>query len=105
MLTIFQPHQYNRTLELLEDFKTCFTDTDELIVPNIYESRDSKEDKAKINSKIFIEEINHPNKIDWENFENTLDLIKKWDKQNNFWIILLMGAWDIDNLRNKIKTS
>ncbi len=105
LLTIFQPHQYNRTLELLEDFKTCFTDTDELIVPNIYESRDSKEDKAKINSKIFIEEINHPNKIDWENFENTLDLIKKWDKQNNFWIILLMGAWDIDNLRNKIKTS
>lgn len=105
LLTIFQPHQYNRTLELLEDFKTCFTDTDELIVPNIYESRDSEEDKAKINSKIFIEEINHPNKIDWENFENTLDLIKKWDKQNNFWIILLMGAWDIDNLRQKIKTS
>jgi hypothetical protein len=64
ILTIFQPHQYNRTLELLEDFKTCFLYTDKLIVPNIYESRDSEEDKKKINSKIFVEKINHSNKID-----------------------------------------
>jgi hypothetical protein len=33
-----------------------------------------------------------------------LELIKKWDKQNQFWIILLQWAWDIDNLRYKIKT-
>ena len=84
-------------MELLEDFKTCFTDTDCLIVPNIYESRDSEEDKAKINSKIFVEKINHPNKIDWENFENTLELIEKWDKENKDWIILLMWAGNIDN--------
>ena len=102
ILTIFQPHQYNRTLELLEDFKTCFGDTDQLIVPNIYESRDSEEDKKKINSKIFIEKIEHPNKIDWENFEKTLELIKKWDKQNKNGLILLMWAGNIDSLRNKI---
>ena len=105
ILTIFQPHQYNRTLELLSDFKTCFYDTDELIVPNIYESRDSQEDKKKINSKIFIENIKHNNKLDWENFEKTLKEIEKWDKENQFWIILLMWAWDIDNLRQKIKTN
>ena len=104
ILTVFQPHQYNRTLELLEEFKTCFYDTDKLIVPNIYESRDSEEDKKKINSSIFIENIKHDNKIDWENFENTLNLINKWNKENQFWIILLMWAWDIDNLRQKIKT-
>ena len=44
-----------------------------LIVPNIYESRDSEEDKKKINSRIFIEKINHPNKIDWESFEKKED--------------------------------
>jgi UDP-N-acetylmuramate-alanine ligase len=48
----------------LEDFKTCFLDTDKLIVPNIYESRDTEEDKNKINSEIFINKINHKNKID-----------------------------------------
>ena len=104
ILTIFQPHQYNRTLELLEDFKTCFKDTDELIVPNIYESRDSEEDKAKMNSKIFVNKINHKNKIDWENFEKTLDLINEFDKKNKNSIIILMWAWNIDNLRQKIKT-
>jgi UDP-N-acetylmuramate--alanine ligase len=63
ILTVFQPHQYNRTLELFEEFKTCFYDTDKLIVPNIYESRDSDEDKKKINSKILIENIKHNNKL------------------------------------------
>jgi UDP-N-acetylmuramate--alanine ligase len=64
ILTIFQPHQYNRTLELLEEFKTCFYDTDKLIIPNIYESRDSDEDKKKINSRKLIEYIKHDNKLD-----------------------------------------
>ena len=35
ILTVFQPHQYNRTLELLNDFKNCFVDTDELIIPMV----------------------------------------------------------------------
>ena len=104
ILTIFQPHQYNRTLELLEDFKNCFSDTDTLIVPNIYESRDSEEDKKKINSKKFVELINHPDKIDWENFEKTLKLIDKWEQKNKNWIILLIWAGNIDDLRKKIKT-
>jgi len=104
ILTVFQPHQYNRTYELLENFKTCFFDTDKLIIPNIYESRDSLKDKKKINTQKFIDYIKHDNKVNWENFERTLKLIKKWDKENQFWIILLQWAWDIDNLRHKIKT-
>jgi UDP-N-acetylmuramate--alanine ligase len=64
ILTIFQPHQYNRTLELIKDFKNCFVDTDKLIIPNIYESRDSEQDKKKINSKKLVDLINHPDKID-----------------------------------------
>ena len=105
ILTIFQPHQYNRTLELLEDFKNCFKYTDKLIVPNIYESRDSEEDKKKINSAKFVELINHSDKIDWENFEKTLELIEEWEKKNKNWIILLMWAGNIDDLRKKIQTN
>ena len=104
ILTIFQPHQYSRTLELLEDFKTCFSDTDELIIPNIYESRDSDEDKKKINSEKLVKLINHPNKKDGEWLENTLKLIKNFDSKNTGAIIILLGAWDVDNLRYKIKT-
>jgi UDP-N-acetylmuramate--alanine ligase len=105
ILTVFQPHQYNRTLELLEWFKTCFVDTDKLIIPNIYESRDTKEDKEKIDSKKLISYINHWDKIDWDWLDNTLKLILDYDRQ---WpqssIIILLWAWDVDDLRFKIDT-
>ncbi len=102
---VFQPHQYSRTIELLEDFKSCFIDADTLIVPDIYESRDSDEDKSKMNSKIFTDTLKHPNKIDGQWWKNTLRLILDYDKKNpNSSIILLLGAGDIDNLRHKIKT-
>ncbi len=103
ILTIFQPHQYSRTLELLEDFKNCFWDTDKLIISNIYESRDSQEDKKKITTEKLVNLINHPNVINWKWLENTIKLIEEFDKKNSWAIIILMWAWDIDNLRYKIK--
>lgn len=106
ILTIFQPHQYNRTLELLEDFKNSFVNTDFLIIPNIYESRDTPEDKEKINTQKLVNFINHNNKQDWKWLDNTLNLIKEFDeKYKNELIIILQWAWDIDNLRYNIKTS
>jgi len=63
ILTIFQPHQYSRTYELLKDFIKCFSNTDELIIPNIYESRDSESDKHKISAEKFVELIEHKNKV------------------------------------------
>jgi UDP-N-acetylmuramate-alanine ligase len=58
-----------------------------------------------MNASIFIENIKHDNKLDWENFEKTLELINNFDKKNTNSIILLMWAGDIDNLRQKIKTN
>ena len=104
ILTVFQPHQYSRTLELIEDFKNCFSYTDKLIIPNIYESRDSKENKEKINTEKLITLINHEDIINWNWLNNTLKLIEEFDNNNTWSIIILMGAWDVDNLRYKIKT-
>ena len=105
ILTIFQPHQYSRTYELLNDFKESFKNTDELIIPNIYESRDSLEDKKRINTQLLVDKIIHDNKTNWENMENTLNLINNFDKENTNSLIILMWAWDVDNLRQKIKTT
>ena len=104
-MTVFQPHQYNRTLELLDGFIDSFSNTDKLIIPNIYESRDTEEDKKKINSEILVSKINHKNKVDWKWLDNTLKLIEEFDKENKNAIIILMWAWDVDNLRYKIKTT
>lgn len=103
IITIFQPHQYNRTLKLINDFKNCFHDTDILIIPNIYESRDNNEDKQKIDGKKFLDSINHKNKIFWNWLNNTLKMILEIDKKEKNLVILLMWAWNIDDLRYKIK--
>lgn len=105
ILLVFQPHQYSRTLELLEDFRTCFFDADTVIIPNIYESRDSEEDKKKINTEKLVSLIQHESISNGQGLENTLKLIEKYDSEHpNSSIILLQGAGNIDTLRYKIKT-
>lgn len=44
LFVVFQPHQYSRTRELLFEFATSFGDADTLLIPDIYFSRDKKED-------------------------------------------------------------
>lgn len=43
-VVVFQPHQYSRTQHFLDDFARAFRQADEVIVPNIYHSREAKSD-------------------------------------------------------------
>ncbi len=36
LILVFQPHRYSRVARLLQEFTTCFTDTDQLIITEIY---------------------------------------------------------------------
>lgn len=104
IITIFQPHQYSRTIELIEDFKTSFKDTDTLIVPNIYESRDSKEDIESMNAQKFLDLVKHNDKIHWVNLDYTQKIITQLDKENkDNAVFIILWAWDVDNLRYGIK--
>ncbi len=40
---VFEPHMYSRTALLLDEFGTAFTDADEVVVADIFASRDSAE--------------------------------------------------------------
>ncbi len=106
LLTIFQPHQYNRTIELLDWFKTSFIDTDILVIPNIYESRDSDNDKKIMSTDILLDNIIHDKKYNGHWLERVINFIKDYEVDNKSnSIILLLWAWDVDNLRYKIKTT
>jgi UDP-N-acetylmuramate--alanine ligase len=72
LYTIFQPHQYSRTIELLDQFARCFSSADTLVIPNIYESRDTAEDKANMSVEKLIQAIEHPEIINGKDLENTL---------------------------------
>ncbi len=104
ILTIFQPHQYSRTLELLDDFIHSFTETDILIIPDIYESRDSEEDKQKINTQKFVDFIRHSEKYNGQGFKNTISLLEEFEEKHEKWelVIILMWAGNVDNLREDI---
>jgi len=105
LYVVFQPHQYSRTIELLDGFTTCFVDADTVVIPDIYESRDSDENKVAMNTDILVQSINHDNVINGEWLENTSELINTYDSKNpHSSVILLLWAGSVDTLRYKIKT-
>lgn len=104
IITIFQPHQHSRTIELIDDFKDAFIDSDKVIVPNIYKSRDTKENIERMPASRFVELLNHADKIYSKDFEKTLEIIEDLDAKNPWKLVfILQWAWDIDNLRYKVK--
>lgn len=115
LLVIFQPHQYSRTRELLSEFAVSFWDADELIIPDIYFSRDKKEDVEWMTTDKLVTEIrkNSPISVHSESdsawvkngngLKNTVQLIQEYDTRNpDSSLILLLGAGDVDTLRYEI---
>lgn len=100
LICVFQPHQYSRTLEFLEGFKTAFNKADKVIIPNIYEARDTNEDKAKIDGKKLCQNI--PNAIWGDGAENTIELLKKELKKGD--LLVTMGAGDVHKIGEKLSS-
>lgn len=91
LICVFQPHQYSRTFELLNAFKTAFGDADKIIIPNIYEARDTKADKAKISAEGLSQMI--PNTLWGQGFEGTLEWLSNELKSGD--LVVTMGAGDV----------
>jgi len=91
LICVFQPHQYSRTHQLIGDFKEAFHDADLIIIPNIFEARDSAEDKEKISAESLAAQI--PNAIHGENFEKTLKILEEQAKTGD--TIITMGAGNV----------
>lgn len=95
LICVFQPHQYSRTYELLNQFTHAFAAADTVIIPNIFEARDSVEDKDKISAEKLVLAIrqNHPDCRWGRNFAETLSMLKNEAKSGD--LIVTMGAGDV----------
>lgn len=100
LITIFQPHRYSRTLDLLSEFSGCFYGSDVFILTDIYSADEDKIEGIDINKLYDI--------IDKKRFERT-ELLAKKDiasfvsriaKDND--TILLLGAGDIREIARDI---
>jgi UDP-N-acetylmuramate--alanine ligase len=93
LFVVFQPHQYSRTRELLEEFATSFGEVDQLVIPDIYFSRDKKEDVEWMTTEKLVTEIskNQPKVQNGNGLENTAKLIAEYDEKHpNSSVILLL---------------
>jgi UDP-N-acetylmuramate--alanine ligase len=102
LICVYQPHQYSRTHQLLEGFKTAFGAAHVLMVPNIYAARDTEEDKKKIDAKRFVQAIgkHHPDARWTENFDKTFELLKKEVTAND--VVIIAGAGNITELADRL---
>ncbi len=95
ILTIFQPHQFSRTTAFLKEFTTAFAQTDAVIIPNIYEARDTAADKDVMSLEKLVAEIgkHHPQVSSGESVEKTMKHVQEIAK--NYDVVITMGAGDV----------
>ena len=100
---IFQPHQYQRTFYLFNDFVKVFSNSpiDKLIITDIYDvaGREKKKIKEKISSKELIRKIKKAEKV-YLPKEKIKDYLKRNLKGSE--VVIIMGAGDVYKLLDKI---
>jgi len=96
---IFQPHQYQRTYYLFDDFIKVFKEhpVDKVIITDIYtvSGRESKKIMRKVNAQKLVEAINKENVI-YLPKRKIIDYLKKNLRGRE--VVIIMGAGDIYNL-------
>jgi UDP-N-acetylmuramate--alanine ligase len=93
---VFQPHQYQRTFNLFDDFVKTFrlAPVDNILIMDIYDvaGREKKKINMKVNSKLLVKKINKKSVLYAQMF-----LAEKMIKKNikNDGVLVIMGAGDI----------
>lgn len=84
LIVAFQPHQHSRTRELLSDFSVSFDAVDDLIIPNIYFSRDSEEDVRYMTTERLVESLEKKYHFvrNGNNLEFTTEYLRMRDAEN-----------------------
>lgn len=98
LVTLFQPHRYSRTQICWNDFISCFQNTDELYLLDIYAAGEPALDG--VTSQKLAQEIDHPHcrhlvRTD-ENLKQILKTLKSGD------LFLTLGAGDVSKLGEKL---
>jgi UDP-N-acetylmuramate--alanine ligase len=102
---IFQPHQYNRTKNLLAGFSVSFKDADVVIIPNIYKVRDTQKDAKSISANDLVELIkeNGVKAYQIKTYKQIKDYLAK--NPDDIEVVIIMGAGDIWELGDYLLNS
>jgi UDP-N-acetylmuramate--alanine ligase len=103
LVVIFQPHRYSRTRDLFNDFVSCLSKVDVLILLNIYAANEPSINT--ISSSTLADSIRRRSSIDpivvkdiSEIVEILPNVVTKGD------VILTLGAGDVNKIPHQLKT-
>lgn len=104
ILAVFQPHQRDRTLKLFDEFTGAFDDADGVILSEIYDVAGRNEAAKEVSSKELALAIQKRNGKQEVMYARDLSETKKMiqEKINDFDVLLIMGAGDIDTIARNI---
>jgi UDP-N-acetylmuramate--alanine ligase len=94
---VWQPHTYSRTQILLYEFSRAFADADQVLVTEIYASREAKQD---FSSAEVVSAMPHPSVQYSGSLENTTKLLRK--KLQSGDVLIVLSAGDADQISTNI---
>ncbi len=97
LLTVFQPHLFSRTGDFADGFAESLSQSDELILLDIYPAREIQENFQEITSEWLLKKVTL-NKKEVSALSEALHKIKEKD----FDILLTIGAGNIDTLYDPV---
>lgn len=102
VLTVFQPHQKDRTKKLFQDFKESFDEADGVIFSEIYEV-EGREEEIDISSKDLADAVRArgmENIFYADDLKEAREILTK--KIGNFDVVLIMGAGSVYTLADTL---
>ena len=102
LVVIFQPHRYSRTRDLFNDFVSCLSKVDVLVLLNIYPANESPINT--ISSSTLADSIRRRSSIDpivVKDIDEIIEIIPNIVVEND--VILTLGAGDVNKIPHQLK--
>jgi UDP-N-acetylmuramate--alanine ligase len=103
LVVIFQPHRYSRTRDLFNDFVSCLSKVDVLILLNIYAANEPAINT--ISSSTLADSIRRRSSIDpivVKDISEIVEILPNVVNKND--VILTLGAGDVNKIPHQLKT-
>lgn len=103
LIVVFQPHQHSRTRLLLADFAAAFRDADAVLLPPIYNARDTDADRLAVSSSLLADRINalHPQKaVAYTDFQSVVSHLKSTVDTGD--LVVTMGAGNVCEISQEL---
>lgn len=101
LFVFFEPHQYSRTYELREEFATSFKSADMTYISDIYAARDIDQRRDMIDSRRLADMVAAHSACEYVGtLDDAREKLQTIDATEKNVLLLLLGAGNIDELRN-----